>query len=191
MIFAKRPSRSSVAMMRARSSSTTTSSTTSNPRSVRLAESHDAFVFVSSPRVSSGPMHKTAQVILATFGNLCRVNHAAKGRRILAAKSLILGALLLGSSGCSMAIAGGAQPRMLDELADHDPGRADAIMSEALKTPDGKLPDKVHSFTGLMLAERGAVRLSNDDPAASATDLAAADKILDEKDLQLDSTMHH
>src|ERR1017187_6844141 len=94
----------------------------------------------------------------------------------------ILGCFLVISSGCSLVTAGEAQPRMLDAIADSDSAEADSVLSTALGAPDGKLPEKRHSFTDLLLAERGVVRLSAGNYQASAADLGLADKLFDVRD---------
>ncbi len=100
-------------------------------------------------------------------------------------------AFALASAGCSMFHAGVAEAPMLAALADDDPARAAKELDDGLGVENGKLPVKMHGFSGLMLAERGTVRLVADLYHQATDDFRVADRMLDVEDMALDDTMRH
>ena len=88
-----------------------------------------------------------------------------------------------------MMSAGLAQKPMLDALASDDATEAANVLDDAMHTPHGELPAKLHAFTGLLLADRGAVMLSANLPRQATDDFGVADKLLDLKDMELDDIM--
>ncbi|MEO8797855.1 MAG: hypothetical protein ABI551_08220 [Polyangiaceae bacterium] len=98
-------------------------------------------------------------------------------------------AFALASTGCSMFHAGVAEAPMLAALADDDPTRAAKELDDGLGVENGKLPVKMHGFSGLMLAERGTVRLVASLPHQATDDFRVADRMLDVEDMALDDTM--
>ncbi|MGH7285341.1 MAG: hypothetical protein ACRELY_27785 [Polyangiaceae bacterium] len=95
------------------------------------------------------------------------------------------------SSGCSMFHAGMAQAPMLGALANDDTGAAIGALDEGMGVERGAEPKELHAFTGLMLADRGTVRLEAGLFHQATDDFRLADKLLDLKDMELDDIMRH
>lgn len=98
-------------------------------------------------------------------------------------------ALALASTGCSMFHAGAAEGPMLSALQDDDTAAAARALDDGLGVDGGRLPAKMRSFTGLMLAERGTVKLAGGLYHQSSDDLRVADRMLDVEDMALDDRM--
>ncbi len=106
-------------------------------------------------------------------------------REMMRATPLLALALL---SGCTLVTAGQVQSPMRDAVASNDLAEADLVLTDALGARDGKLSEH-HSFTNLLLAERGVIRLSADHYKESAIDLGLADKGFDVQDMSDDDLM--
>lgn len=87
--------------------------------------------------------------------------------------------------------AGMAQPPMLSALSSDDSAAAIRALDEGMGIANGAEPTKLHAFTGLLLADRGTVRLEAGLFHQATDDFRLADKLLDRKDMELDDIMRH
>ncbi|HEX7665047.1 MAG TPA: hypothetical protein VF407_11065, partial [Polyangiaceae bacterium] len=102
-----------------------------------------------------------------------------------------LAVLALAANGCSLFHAGQAEGPMLAGLQNDDMAAASKALDDGLGVEGGKLPREMHSFSGLMLAERGTVDIAAGLHHQATDDLRVADRMLDVEDMALDDTMRH